>query len=136
MERPRRLYYRPHVDLSSFGQELWRYRRYIVIAVGAALVVSVLAGYKPTLRGFAPRATQTYESTASILVGGGQGNLYRNATATPAGRTPQATDLSDPGQLADVYAQLVQSDEIKRRVEQVYGPLVRKNANISAFRQV
>ena len=40
------------------------------------------------------------------------------------------------GQLADIYAQLVQSDEIKHRVEQVYGPLSQRDATITAFRQV
>ena len=124
------------MDLSSFARELWRHRRYILIAVAAALLVSVLAGYKPTTRGFAPRAAQSYESTASILVGSGQGVLYRNVTPSTVARKSQTTDFADPGQLSDIYAQLVQSDEIKHRVEQVFGRLDSKNATITAFRQV
>ncbi len=120
------------MDLASFVRALRDQRRLVLTGLGVALLLSVLAGYRVTGEGLAPRAERRYTSVASIFVAGEQGGAFRAVSP----RTEAATPGEDPGELADVYAQLVVSDEVRQRVERVYGPLENKNANVAAFRQV
>ena len=122
------------MDLGLFARVLWRQRYLVAAGILLALIVSTLAGYKVTSKGLAPRAEPTYTSVASIFVVGEQGGAFR--AVAPRGQEDTARSREDPGELADVYAQLVVSDPVKRRVERVFGPLEAKKARVTAFRQV
>ncbi len=117
-----------------FARVLWRQKRLVLAGMAVALVLSVLAGYRVTSEGLAPRAERRYTSVSSIFVAGEQGGAFR--AVSPRSEEEAAKPGEDPGDLADVYAQLVVSDEVRQRVERVYGSLEEKKSEISAFRQV
>jgi hypothetical protein len=110
------------VDLSRHLAVLWRYRVVTAIGVGLAILLAVLAAYKPTSSGLEKRGTSTYSSSSRLLVtqaGFPEGRVTLPAPPVGEEQNPDTQGFADPARfmaLADLYTKLILSDEVRRQI--------------------
>jgi hypothetical protein len=122
------------VDLRVFGGVLARHRVLVVCGVVVAVLLAVLAYYKPVMDGgvpsLEPRKGETWQASEI---------LFLTQSGFPAGRTEQpvvtvkvageetaVARYADPGKftsLAPLYAQLANSDAVRARAVRAGGAL-------------
>ena len=122
------------MDLGLFFRVLYRQKVLLVAGLVAGVVIGTFVAYKPTSKGLAPRALQ-YTSSAHLLVTDGPAEPFSSSTAQAApSANAQVKPNFAPGDLADIYAQIIMSDQITNQVASVYGKLSAHNASVTAFR--
>jgi hypothetical protein len=110
------------VDLSRHLAVLWRYRVVTAIGVGLAILLAVLAAYKPSSSGLEKRGMSTYSSSSRLLVtqaGFPEGRVVLPAPPLGQEQKPNTQGFADPARfmaLADLYTKLILSDEVRRQI--------------------
>jgi hypothetical protein len=123
------------MNLARHAAVLWRFRKVTVAGVLLAIVLAILASYKPTLDGgLAARGASTYSSESSLLVtqeGFPEGRVVLPITPAPGLDTEEPKvdadrlEFADPNRfmaLADLYTKLIVSDEVRRRIPERPAP--------------
>jgi hypothetical protein len=110
------------VDLSHHLAVLWRYRVVTAVGLTLAILLAVLAGYKPSASGLEKRGNPTYSSSSRLLVtqnGFPEGRVVLPAPPIGQQQNPDSQGFADPArfmELADLYTKLILSDEVRRRI--------------------
>jgi hypothetical protein len=110
------------VDLSRHLAVLWRYRVVTAVGLTLAILLAVLAGYKPSASGLEKRGNPTYSSSSRLLVtqnGFPEGRVVLPAPPLGQQQNPDSQGFADPArfmELADLYTKLILSDEVRRRI--------------------
>jgi hypothetical protein len=110
------------VDLSRHLAVLWRFRVVTAIGVTLAILLAVLAAYKPGTNGLEKRGNPTYSSASRLLVtqtGFPEGRVVLPSPPLGQAQTPDSVGFADPARfmaLADLYTKLILSDEVRRRI--------------------
>ncbi len=110
------------MDLSRHLAVLWRFRVVTALGVGVAILLAVLAAYKPSADGLEKRGDPTYSSTSRLLVtqaGFPEGRVVLPAPPLGEEPKPDSVGFADPARfmaLADLYTKLILSDEVRRRI--------------------
>jgi hypothetical protein len=116
------------VDLSRHLAVLWRYRLITAIGVTLAILLAVLAAYKPSGSGLEKRGSPTYSSASRLLVtqaGFPEGRVVLPAPPLGEEQKPDSVGFADPARfmaLADLYTKLILSDEVRRRIPEHPSP--------------
>lgn len=110
------------MDLSRHLAVLWRFRVVTAIGVALAILLAVLAAYKPSTNGLEKRGNPTYSSSSRLLVtqtGFPEGRVVLPAPPPGEAPRPDSVGFADPARfmaLADLYTKLILSDEVRRRI--------------------
>ena len=110
------------MDLSRHLAVLWRFRVVTAIGVALAILLAVLAAYKPSANGLEKRGNPTYSSASRLLVtqaGFPEGRVVLPAPPLGEAPRPDRVGFADPARfmaLADLYTKLILSDEVRRRI--------------------
>jgi hypothetical protein len=108
------------MDLALYIKTLWRYRPLLIYGVFVALLLAVLSAFKITSHGLKQRGTDTYASTATLLITRVGDFPYGRSAPTYLPSVPRkgipSVQVADPNQLTSfalLYAQLANSDQVK-----------------------
>jgi hypothetical protein len=110
------------VDLSRHVAVLWRFRLVTGIGVALAILLAVLAAYKPSTNGLEKRGASTYSSSSRLLVtqaGFPEGRVVLPTPPQGEQQSPGSVGFADPARfmaLADLYTKLILSDEVRRQI--------------------
>jgi hypothetical protein len=114
------------MDMRLFFRVLWRFKALVVLGIMLAFVLATLSFVRVTLDGFPPsyiyRSSETWSVQATLLVtqeGFPLGRAVPGFMAADPARGLPAVQVGDPNtltSLALVYTQLLNSDDVRRRV--------------------
>jgi hypothetical protein len=129
------------MNLARHASVLWRFRRVTLAGVLLGILLAVLASYRVSSSGIAPRGVETWSAVSQILVtqpGFPEGRVTLpekqiedgvTATGEPAVDEDAApsdqVEFADPARLAglgDLYSKFLTSDDVLRRVPERPAP--------------
>ena len=125
------------MNLARHAGVLWRFRAVTAGGLLLGLILALLASYQVGPSGIKKRGTSVYSSTSSVLVtqpGFPEGRSVFPATPPPTSTSetgevvvtpPNRLEFADPGRfpnLAELYAQLATSDQVRTRIKSQPNP--------------
>jgi hypothetical protein len=117
------------MDIALYIKTLWRYRPMLIYGIFVALLLAALSAFKVTSHGVEQRGSDTYSSTATLLITRADDFPYGRTAPSYLPSVPRkgipSVQVGDPNQLTSfglLYAELANSDQVKQ-VMREKGPL-------------